>query len=129
MQREGRGIWLRSEVLALDLRSRRRDGATLVVFRDPQTGNEFTGELKEAERRLRIAENRAAEAEKRANRAENRASAAEERARAAESHAQDEAGLRHAAEDRASAAEGRIRALEERLRNVTARAARLGRES
>ena len=129
VEREGRGIWLRSEVLALDLRSRRRDGATLVVFRDPQTGKEFTGELKEAERRLRIAENRAAEAEKRANRAENRASAAEERARAAESHAQDEAGLRHAAEDRASAAEGRIRALEERLRNVTARAARLGRES
>ena len=58
VEREGRGIWLRSEVLALDLRSLRQDGATAVVFRDPDTGNEFTGDLKEAERRLRIAEER-----------------------------------------------------------------------
>ncbi|MDE0625377.1 MAG: Uma2 family endonuclease [Bryobacterales bacterium] len=58
VEREGRGIWLRSEVLELDLRSLRQDGATVVVFRDPETGNEFTGDLKEAERRLRIAEER-----------------------------------------------------------------------
>ena len=58
VEREGRGIWLRSEVLELDLRSLRQDGATVVVFRDPDTGNEFTGDLKEAERRLRIAEER-----------------------------------------------------------------------
>ena len=105
VERDGRGVWLRSKVLQLDLSSRTEDGATVVVFRDPDTGNEFTGELKEAERRLRIAE---------------------KRARAAEKRAQDEAGLRRAAEDRANSAEERMRALEERLQNVTARATLLG---
>ena len=115
VERERRGIWLRSEVLGLDLRSRRQDGATMVVFRDPDAGKEFTGELKEAEGRLWIAE---------------------KRARAAEKRAQDEAGLRRAAEEQAReeaglrrAAEERTRALEERLRNVTALTPRLGRES
>ena len=88
-EREGRGVWLRSKVLRLDLRSLRQDGATVVVFRDPDTGKEFTGELTEAERRLRIAE---------------------KRARAAEKRAQAEAGLRRAAEKRASAAEERASA-------------------
>ncbi|MDE0104639.1 MAG: Uma2 family endonuclease, partial [Bryobacterales bacterium] len=87
VEREGRGVWLRSEVLDLDLRSRRQDGATVVVFRDPQTGREFTGGLEEAER------------------------------------------LRRIAEDRANSLEKQMRALEERLQNVTARAARLGRGS
>ena len=71
VERDGTGVWLRSEVLDLDLGSWRQDGATVVVFRDPDTGKEFTGELKEAERRLWIAE---------------------KRARAAEKYAQDEAG-------------------------------------
>ena len=122
VEREGRGIWLRSKVLGLDLRSRRQDGATVVVFRDPETGKDFTGELKEAEQRLQIAEKRAqAEAGLR-RAAEERASAAEERASAAESHTQDEADLRRAAEER-------MRAMEKRLRNATARATRLDRES
>ena len=129
VEREGRGVWLRSKVLGLDLRSLRQDGATVVVFRDPDTGKEFTGELTEAERRLRIAEKRARAAEKRAQAeaglrraAEKRASAAEERASAAASQAKDEA-------DRRRAAEERMRAMEERLRNDTARATRPGRES
>ena len=122
VEREGRGIWLRSKVLGLDLRSRSQDGATVVVFRDPTTGKEFTGELKEAERRLWIAEKRARAAEKRAQDEAGLRRAAEEQAR-------EEAGLRRAAEDRANSAEERMRALEERLQNVTAPATRLGRES
>ena len=51
----GRGRHLRSRVLELDLRSRKRDGATVLVFTDPRTGEEFDGALEEAERWRRIA--------------------------------------------------------------------------
>ncbi len=72
-----RGGWLRSRVLGLELRSQRQDGATVLVFRDPRTGEEFDGDLAESERLRRAAEDRAsAEAERRR--------AAEERARALE---------------------------------------------
>ncbi|MDE0629448.1 MAG: Uma2 family endonuclease [Bryobacterales bacterium] len=103
----GGGRWLRSEVLGLDLGSRRQDGATVVVFRDPLTGEEFDGGLREAERLRRIAE--------------ERASAAEERASAAEENAHEEARLRRTAEEQANAAAERIRALEERLGDLAAR--------
>ena len=99
--RGGRGQYLRSRVLGLDLRSRRRDGAAVLVFRDPRTGEEFDGTLEEAERRRRAAENRAS---------------------AAESRARQEAGLRRAAEER-------LRALEQRLRNLSARTPPPGRDS
>ena len=91
--RPGRGRHLRSRVLGLDLRSRKRDGATVLVFADPRTGEEFDGALEEAERRRRIAEDRAIA----------------ERDRAI------------AERDRANAAEERVRALEERLRNLAGR--------
>ena len=103
VRRTGRGRQLRSEVLGLDLCSRRRDGATVLVFRDPQTGEEFDGALEAAEQWRRIAE--------RGRRAaEDRAGIAERELRIAERG-------RRAAEDR-------VRALEERIRNLTARAAR-----
>ena len=47
--RGARGGWLRSRVLGLELRSQRQDGATVLVFRDPRTGEEFDGELGESE--------------------------------------------------------------------------------
>ena len=80
---------LRSEVLGLELRSWREDGATVVVFRDPRTGEEFDGAPEgETERRRRIAERdsrsarQEASAAKRELRAEKvRASAANERVR------------------------------------------------
>ena len=50
--------YVRSEVLGLDLRSEKRDGATVLVFRDPRTGEEFDGALESSERRRRIAEDR-----------------------------------------------------------------------
>ena len=75
--RFGRGRYLRSRVLGLELRSAKKDGATVPVFRDPRTGEEFDGGLEEAERRRR---------------------AAEKHANAAEGQARQEVGLRRAAE-------------------------------
>ena len=104
----GRGRQLRSRVLGLDLRCQRQDGATVVVFGDPRTGEEFDGALEEAERRRLGAERERRAAEKRAGIADKRAGTAE---------------------NRASAAEERVRALEERLRNLTARTPPPGRDS
>ena len=104
----GRGRRPRSRVLGLDLRSRKRDGATVLVFADPRTGEEFDGALEEAERRRRIAENRADVERDRADAERDRADA--ER-------------------NRADAAEDRARALEERLRGRTSRTCHSGLDS
>ena len=77
----GRGGHLRSRVLGLDLRCQRQDGATVVAFRDPRTGEEFDGALEAAERRRRIAERERRAAEKRATAAEKRVRTLEERLR------------------------------------------------
>ena len=61
---EGEGLYLRSDVLALELRSQRQVGATVLVFRDPISGEEFDGALAESERRRRAAEERVRELEK-----------------------------------------------------------------
>ena len=97
----GRGGALRSQVLGLELRSRRQAGVTVLVFMDPRTGEEFDGRLEAAERRRRIAER-----EKRAAQREKRAAQREKKT----------------AEQRANAADERARALEERLRALTAHA-------
>ncbi len=125
VSRGARGGWLRSRVLGLELRSQRQDGATVLVFRDPRTGEEFDGELGESERRRRAAEERAsAEAKlrqsaeelaraeaKRASAEAKRASAEAERRRAAEERANAEAKSRRAAEERARALEKQLRTL------------------
>ena len=98
------GRHLHSEVLGLDLRSQRQAGATVLVFRDPVTGEEFDGALVAAERRRRAAEDRASAAAK-------RASAEAKRRREAEGRASAEA-------ERANAAEDRVRALEKQLRDL-----------
>ena len=96
------GPWLRSKELGLELRSTRQAGATVVLFRDPETGEEFDGSLAAVEQQRRAAEDRAsAHAE--------RASAEAERRRAAEDLASAQA-------KRASAAEERVRTLEKQLR-------------
>ena len=104
----GRGRHLRSRVLGLDLRARRRDGATVLVFADPVTGEEFDGALEEAERRRRITQDQLTAERERATDAENRATAAE---------------------NRATAAEERLRTLEERLRNLSGDTYPPGRDS
>ena len=64
----GRARQLRSRVLGLDLSTQSRDGATVLVFNAPQTGEEFDGALDTAERGRRIAQRelRAAESRVRA---------------------------------------------------------------
>lgn len=100
VERPGGGRQLRSRVLGLDLRSRKRDGATALVFADPVTGEEFDGAPEEAERRWRIAQDQLAATQDRLTVAEDRANA--ERARA-------------------NAAEDRVRALEARLQHLGSR--------
>ena len=125
VEREGSSRHLRSQVLGLDLRAERQDGATVLVFSDPRTGEEFDGALEEAERRRvaererrRVAERERRLAENRASAAETRASTAEDRANAAEAEAERQRRI----------AEERVRALEERLRNLTGRTPPPGRD-
>ena len=110
------GRHLRSRVLGLELRSQRQAGATVLVFRDPVTGEEFDGALAAAERRRRAAEDRASAEAKRAN-------AEAKGRRAAEDRASAEASARRKAEDRASAAGERVRELEKQLRNLASHSA------
>ena len=114
VERPGGGRHLRSRVLGLDLRTKQRDGATVLVFADPRTGEEFDGALEEAERRRRITQDQLAATQHRLTVAEDRADA--ERVRA-----DTERDRANAERDRANAAEFRWRALEERLRNLEGR--------
>ena len=106
---------LRSRVLGLDLRAESRNGATVLVIRDPETGEEFDGALEGPERRRRLAEDRARVAEDRAKVAKEQLTAARDEARAAKDEAR-------AAKDRASAAEKRIQILEQQLRDLSGQA-------
>ena len=80
----GERVHLRSEVLGLDLRSTRQAAATVLVFRDPATGEEFDGALAEAERRRLAAERDKQALQQRVTAAEQRASLADEKAQALE---------------------------------------------
>ncbi len=82
----GERLCLQSEVLRLELRSQRQAGATLLVFRDPATGEEFDGALAAAERRRREAEDRASSEARRASAAEERVRALEEQLRHLAAH-------------------------------------------
>ncbi len=119
--------WFRSRVLGLELRSQRQARATVLVFRDPRTGEETDGALEEAERRRRIAERHARAASQRANAAEERASAAQQEASTAKQQAiaarQEAIAAKQeaiAAKQAASVADERARSLEEQLRALTA---------
>ena len=115
-----RGRWLRSRVLGLDLRSQRQAGATVLVFRDPRTGEEFDGDPGAAERLRRAAEERASAEAKLRQSAEDRASAEAKRASAEAERASAEAELRRAAEERARALEERAQVAEKQLQNLAA---------
>ena len=90
--------YLRSSVLGLDLRTGMRDGATVLVIRDPLTGEEFHRPLEASERQRKLAEEQLAVA-----RDEVRA-------------ARDEAST---ARDKLGAAEKRIRLLEQQFRDLS----------
>ncbi len=139
--------YLRSGVLGLDLRTQRRNGAMVLVIRDPLTGEEFDGALEESERQRRLAEEQLTAARDEAREqltvardetraAENRASAAEEQltaardeARAAENRASAAEEQLTVAKDEASAARETIRSLEEQLRDRSGQTRPMGRGS
>ncbi len=106
-----RGGWLRSRVLGLEFRSQRQDGATVLVCRDPRTGEEFFGDLAESERLRRAAEERASAAAQRASAEAKRANAEAKLRQSAEEFASAEAERRQAAEERVRALEKQLRAL------------------
>ena len=114
------GRWFRSRVLGLDLRSRRQDRATVLVFRDPRTGEEFDGALEESERRRQIAERGFREAEQRASATETELQAQKNRTSEVERELQAQKNRASAADQEASAAQERARELEELLRARTA---------
>ena len=122
VKRPGGDTYLRSRVLGLDLRTQRRDGATVVVFADPLTDEEFDGAIEEADRGRQIAERLLSAAANRVAAAEDRATVAEGRAAAAEDRAA-------AAEERARIAEESLRALEERFRSLSSGTRLPGRDS
>ena len=109
--------YLRSGVLGLDLRTHRRNGAMVLVIRDPLTGEEFDGALEESECQRRLADEQlTAAAREHLTAAREHLTAAREHLTAATEHltlARDET---RAAENRASAAEERIRSLQQPLR-------------
>ncbi|MDE0106992.1 MAG: hypothetical protein OXN96_04260 [Bryobacterales bacterium] len=72
---------LQSGVLGLDLRGEKRDGATVLVIRDPRTGEEFASALEVSEQQRRILEDQVRAEKARASTAEAEASAAKERVR------------------------------------------------
>ena len=114
--------YLQSSVLGLDLRTGMRNGATVLVIRDPVTGEEFHRPLEASERQRKLAEEQLAVARDEARAAKDRASAAEEQLTVA----RDEAST---ARDKLGAAEERIRLLEQRLRDLTGQTRPTGRDS
>ena len=84
------GQWLRSEVLGLDLRGERQAGATVLVLRDPLTGEDFDGTLAAVEQRRLAAEDRASAEAKRARAAEEKVRALEKQLRNRAAHSPPE---------------------------------------
>ena len=114
--------YLRSGVLGLDLRGEQRNGATVLVIRDPRTGEEIDGALEASEQQRRIAEDRASSAKKELGTARDELGVVRDELGAVK----DELG---AVKDRASTAEERVRVLEQQLREVTDQTRPMGRDS
>ena len=73
--------YLRSSVLGLDLRTDRRNGATVLVLRDPRTGEESNGALEESDRQRRLTEEQLTAARDEASAAKDRIRLLEQRLR------------------------------------------------
>ncbi|MDE0265322.1 MAG: Uma2 family endonuclease [Bryobacterales bacterium] len=113
----GRLEYLRSEVLGLELRTARLQqyGATVLVMRDPLTGEEFDDAVQEFDRQRRIAE--------------DRASAAVDELTAARDALSAKDGELSATREELRSAEERARELEQQLRDATGQARPMERDS
>ena len=92
VERMGGIEYVRSKVLGLDLRTEKREGATVLVIRDPRTDDEFHGSLEASERQRRVAENRAKAAEEELTIARHEARATKKRIRSLEQRLRDLTG-------------------------------------
>ena len=84
--------YLCSGVLGLDLRTARLHGATVLVMRDQQTGEEFADAVQEFDRRRRMAEDRASAAVNEMTAVRDELSATQERVRELEQQLRDATG-------------------------------------
>ena len=118
--------YLRSGVLGLDLRSERRERATVLVLRDPRTGQEFDGAFDDAleasERHRRLAEDRASVAENQLTATRDELSATRDELTAVRD-------ALSAKDTELSASQERVRELEMRLRDATGQTLPSGRDS
>ena len=115
--------YLRSGVLGLDLRSERRERATVLVLRDPRTGLEFDGAFDDAleasERQRRLAEDRASVAENQLTATRDELSATRDELTAARDALSAKDTELSAKDTELSASQERVRELEVRLRDAT----------
>ena len=114
--------YLRSGVLGLDLRTARLQGATVLVIRDPRTGEEFDDAVQEYDRQRRIAEDRASVAVSELTAARDELSATRDELTAV----RDELSAKDA---ELSAKEDRLRELEQQLRDATGQTRPMRRDS
>jgi len=128
--------YLRSEVLGLDLRTARRYGATVLVMRDPLTGEEFDDAVQEFDRQRKIAEDRASTAVDRASAALNEMATVKDELSATIDELTSTRDALRAKDDELSATrdelrstEERVRELEQQLRDATGQARPMERDS
>ena len=121
--------YLRSGVLGLDLRGEQRSGATVLVIRDPRTGEEIDGALKASEQQRRIAEARASSAKKELGAVRDELGAVRDELGVVKDELGTAKDRASTAKDRASTAEERVRVLEQQLREVTDQTRLMGRDS
>ena len=114
--------YLRSRVLGLDLRAARRQGATVLVIRDPLTGEEFDDAVQEFDRQRRIAEDRA-------NAAANEMTVAQDELSATRAELAAAKDALSAKDAELGASEERVRELEQQLRNAKGQTRPKGRDS
>ncbi len=115
LERPGRGTYLASGVLGLDLRTRKRGGATVLIFADPRTGREFDGAPEEAERQLRNAEGRFNAERGRANALQDQVNALQDREKALQDRVNALQDREKALQDREKALQDRVNALQDQV--------------
>ena len=121
--------YLRSRVLGLDLRTARRHGATVLVIRDPLTGEEFDDAVREFDRQRRIADDRANAAANEITVVQKELSATRAELAAAKDALSAKDAELGASEERARESEERVRELEQQLRSAKGQTRPTGRDS
>lgn len=121
--------YLPSGVLGLEFRTARLHGATVLVIRDPLTGEEFDDAVQAFDRQRRIAEDRASAAEDRAGTAVNEMTVVRDELSATRDELAAAKDALSAKDAELGVAEERVRELEQQLRDATGQTHPKGRDS